>query len=265
MFLWLVMAIALISTQVCAGVAGTITREVIEASVARAAKQSGRAVVTPLARKAAVDALEQLSAKHGGNVLKVVEDSGLELLEAFPKHVDELLRIAVKASPKGRRALAMNVSEMLPLARRVGVEAVELEAKVPGQAAQVFRVFGDDAGKTVATAVATEDIPRIIKYGEMADSKATRNLLLDSYRKEGRSLFQRIPPKLVLAAGLSASMLYSTHEMTASERAKAEVLRNNPEIVRDLMNRSTVLWAGIALVVLLLLLWRFGLMPWQRR
>lgn len=265
MFIWVAIVSAFFSAQACAGVAGAIAREVIEASVERAAKQSGRVVNNPVARRAAVDALEQLTAKHGGDVLKVVEDSGLELLEAVPKHGDELLSIAAKLSPQGRRALAMNVTEMLPLAKRVGVEAIELEAKVPGQAAQVFRVFGDDAGKTVATSIATEDIPRIVKYGEKADSVATRKLLLDAYRKEGRSLFDRIPPKLVLAGGLSASMLYGTHEMTASERAKAETLRNNPEIVRDLMNRSQAIWAGIAFIVILILLWRFGLMPWQRR
>lgn len=265
LFISVALASAFISAQACAGLAGAITRQVIEESVERAAKQSGRAVDNPVAKKAAVDALEQLSEKHGGDVLKVVEDSGLELLEAVPKHGDELLSIAAKVSPQGRRALAMNVPEMLPLAKRVGVEAIELEAKVPGQAARVFRVFGDDAGKTVATSVATEDIPRIIKYGEKADNEATRKLLLETYQKEGRSLFERIPRNLVLAGGLSAAMLYGTHEMTASERAKAEVLRNNPDIVRDLMKHSTTIWAGIAFVVILILLWRFGLMPWQRR
>jgi hypothetical protein len=99
----------------------------------------------------------------------------------------------------------------------------------------------------------------------MADSKATRDLLLAAYQKEGRSLFERIPPNIVLAGGLSVSMLYGTHEMTAPERAKAEVLRNHPDIVRDVMNRSTAIWAGVALVLILFLLWRFGLMPWHRK
>jgi hypothetical protein len=254
-----------ISAQACAGIAGAITREAIESTVDQAAKRSGRTIKGPVARKAAIDEVKHLSEKHGPDVFKIVEDSGLELLEAVPKYGDELLKIAAKASPQGRRALAMNVPELLPLAQRVGVDAIELEAKVPGQAAHVFQLFGDKTGKAVAKNVATEDLPRIIKYGQMADSEATRNLLLEAYQKEGRSLFERIPPNLVLASGLSVAMLYGTHEMTAPERAKADVLRNNPDIVRDVMNRSTAIWAGVALVLILVLLWRFGLMPWHRR
>lgn len=264
-FILVTLSTVFMSAQACAGIAGTITKNAIESTVDQAAKQSGRALKDSVARKAAIGGVKQLSEKHGPEVFKIVEDSGLELLEAVPKYGDELLKIAAKASPQGRRALAMNVPELLPLAQRVGVEAIELKAKVPGQAAHVFQLFGDDAGKAVAKNVATEDLPRIIKYGEMADSDATRNLLLETYQKEGRSLFERIPPNLVLAGGLSASMLYGTHEMTAPERAKADVLRNNPDIVRDVMNRSTAIWAGVSLILILVLLWRFGLMPWHRR
>lgn len=263
-FILVTLSTVFMSAQACAGFAGTITKNAIESTVNQAAKQSGRTLKDSVARKAAIAEVKQLSEKHGPEVFKIVEDGGLELLEAIPKYGDELLKIATKASPQGRRALAMNVQELLPLAQRVGVDAIELEAKVPRQAAHVFQLFGDDAGKAVAKNVMTEDLPRIIKYGEMADSKATRNLLLAAYQKEGRSLFERIPPNLVLAGGLSASMLYGTHEMTAPERAKADVLRNNPDIVRDVMNRSTAIWAGIALVIILVLLWRFGLMPWHR-
>ena len=216
-----------------AGVAGKIAKEVLEATVDRAAKKSGRTFGTPASRKAAAEEVEHLSEKHGGDVLKVIEDSGLELLEATPKYRDELVQIATRLSPQARRALAMNAPELLPLVRRVGVEAIELEAKVPGQASNVFRIFGDDAGKTVAKVVRTEDLPRIIKYGEKADSDATRRLLLEQYEKEGGSLFERIPPRIVLAGGLTASMLYVAHRVTAPDQAKADVLRNNPDIVRD--------------------------------
>jgi hypothetical protein len=247
-----------------AAIAGKVAKELIEATVDRAARRSGRAIDGTAARKAAIEEVGRLAEAHGSDVLKVVEDSGLELLEAIPTYGDELVQIAAKVSPQARRALALNVSELLPLTRRVGVEAIELEAKAPGQASNVFRIFGDDAGKTVATTVRTEDLPRIIKYGEKSDSDATRQLLLEAYEKEGASLFERIPPGLVLATGLSASMLYGTHEVTAPARAEAEALRENPDIIRDVMNHSTTVWGGIGLVVILILLWRFGLMPWQR-
>lgn len=264
-FMLVALSAFFMSAQACAGIAGVITREALESTLDKAAKQSGKAIKDPVARKTALEEVKRLSEKNGPEVFKIVEDSGLEFLEAVPKYGDELVKVAAKASPQGRRALAMNVAELLPLARRVGMEAIELEAKVPGQSAHVFQLFGDNTGKVVAKNVATEDLPRIIKYGQMADSKATRDLLLAAYQKEGRSLFERIPPNIVLAGGLSVSMLYGTHEMTAPERAKAEVLRNHPDIVRDVMNRSTAIWAGVALVLILFLLWRFGLMPWHRK
>lgn len=248
-----------------AGVVATVSTQAIELAVEQAAKVSGRKVAGTAAKAAATAEVKRLAVKHGEGVLKVVEDSGLELIEAIPKHGDELVQIAMKASPQARRALALNVDQMLPLTKRVGLDALELEAKVPGMSTHAFQVFGDDAGKVLAKSIPTQDIPRLVTYAEKADSETTRKLLLDKYAKEGPSLFQRVPPQVILAGGLSASMLLGTYEVSAPSRAKAEVLRNNPEIVRDVMNRSTTVWAGIALVVIVFLLWRFGLMPWHGR
>lgn len=240
-----------------ASVPATVAKEVIEATVDRAATRSGRSLEGAAARRAATEQVGRLAVDHGSDVLKVVEDSGLELLEALPRFGDELLQLAKGATPAARRALALNPDELVPLARRVGMDAIELEARVPGQAANVFRIFGDDGGKTVARTVRTEDLPRIIKYGEMADSSATRKLLLETYQKEGASLFRRIPPKLVLASGLTAAMLYGTHELT-------KAIRNQPDILRGIVNHATTVLGGVALLTVLLLLWRFGLMPWHR-
>jgi hypothetical protein len=247
-----------------AGIVGKISAEAIELAVDKAAKVTGKGMASDAARKTATAEVRRLANTHGQDVLKVVEDGGLELLEAVPKHGNDLIKVAMKASPQARRALALNADEMLPLARRVGTEALELEAKVPGQAAKAFQVFGDDAGKSLAKSIPTEDLPRLIKYGEKADNEGTRKLLLSQYSQEGAKLFLRIPPQLVLAGGLSASMLLGTHEMTAETRAKADVLREHPEIARDVMNRSTIASAVIAVIVVLILLWRFGLMPWHR-
>ena len=248
-----------------ASVAGSISRKMIDATVDAAAKTSGKTLETPAARKVATAEVRRLSTKYGTEALKVVEDGGLELLEAVPKYGDELVQIATKATPQARRALALNVTELLPLTRRVGVDAIELEAKAPGQAIKVYRLFCDDAGKAVATTVRTEDIPRIIKYGEVSDNDATRRLLLETYKKEGASLFERIPPKVILAGGLTAAMLYGTNRITEPDVARAEVLRDHPEIVERLMLHSIDVWAAVGLVVVFALFWRFGLMPWHRR
>jgi len=254
-----------LSLPAAATIATKVTEQAIEMAVEKAATMSGKKFSGTVAKKVATEEVKRLSEIHGVDVLKVVEDSGLELLEAVHKHGEDLVSIAMKASPQARRALALNVEEMLPLAKRVGVEALELEAKVPGQAVHAFEIFGDAAGKGLAKSIPTEDLPRLVKYGEKADSAATKELLLKTYKAEGPKLFERIPPKLVLAGGLSASMLLGTHEAFATERAKADVLRDNPEIARDVMNRSNTIWGGIVLIAIILLLWRFGFMPWHRR
>lgn len=248
-----------------AGIVTNVSAQAVEFAVEQAAKVSGRKITGTAAKTAATAQVKHLAQTHGAGVLKVVEDSGLEMLEAVPKHGDDLMQIAMRASPQARRALALNVDEMLPLTKRVGLDALELEAKVPGLSTRAFQVFGDDAGKVLAKSIPTEDIPRLVKYGEKADSAATKNLLLTRYKTEGPSLFQRIPPQLVLSVGLSSAMLLGIHDLSAESRAKADVLRANPEIARDVMNVSTVVWPGVALIIIMLVMWRFGLMPWHRR
>lgn len=254
----LLLSLALFNAApVGANVIGKATKELLEATVERSAKTSGRMLEGAAARKSMVDQVEGLTRTYGDDVLKLVEDGGLEFLEAVPKYGDEMVKLAAKASPQARRQLALNPEELVPLSRRVGVEAIELEAKVPGQAKHVFELFGDDGGRYVAKSVPTEDLPRLIKYGEKADSDATRRALLEAYEKEGKSLFERIPPKLVLATGLTGAMLYGVHEAS-------EIVRHSPGVLSDIVNHATSVAGAVVLVVILILLWRFGLTPWQR-
>ncbi|CAN7563320.1 hypothetical protein [Variovorax sp. LjRoot178] len=237
-----------------AGLASLVLEQVAEA----AARTSGRPLLSQSAKRTAMKEVEHLAGKHGDVVLEIVKDGGLEMLEAVTQYGDEVVQIAAKASEQGRRALALDVHGMLPLVREFGVEVLEAEAKAPGQAANLFRVFDAEVGKRVAAEVATVDLPRLIKYAEKADGPTTRRLLLDAYRKEGAHLFTRIPPGRILEGGLTAAMLVGAHRMTAPFIAIAEVLRQHP-----------ILAAGVALgtstLLVLMLLWRFELMPWDRR
>jgi hypothetical protein len=258
------LASVLLALPVMGGVRSKITGEIIEEVVERAARRSGRKAVDRMATKAANETLERLVKTYGDDVLKVVDDAGFELLESVPKHGDEIVKLATQASPKARRVFAQNIPELLPLVRRVGTEALELEAKSPGLSARVFRVFGDDAGKALARNVPAEDIPRLLRYAEKADSPGTRKALMEAYGKEGKRLFERIPPKLVLALGLSASMLYATHELTEPIRAIGDAIGTNSDVA-DTAVRQFAAWATVGMLVLaFVLLWRFGLMPWQR-
>ena len=217
----------------------------------------------------AAETLERLAKKYGDDVLQVIDDTGLEFLEEIPKHGDELVDLAIKASPQARKAFARNLDELLPIARRTGTEVLELEAKSPGMAAKLFQLFGDDIGKSFAKSLPPEDIPRLVKYAEKADTPATRALLAETYQKEGASLFQRIPPKVVLAYGLTATMLYGTHRLTAPVVAAAEKIRDMDEsgfkeLAENVMSNITTYIFCFGLIVLLLLFWRNGWMPWHR-
>jgi hypothetical protein len=257
---------------VTAGGAARVSRELIEETLQRAARRSGRELAEKGLRNSTNEALERLVKQHGGDVLKVVEDGGLELLEGTARYGDEVLDIAMKASPSARRAFACDLPNLLPLVRRVGVESVELEARTPGLASKIYRAFGDDAGGFIAKNVPTEDIPRLLSYAEKADNTVTREMLLEAYKKEGKSLFERVPAKLVLASGLSTSMILGTHEMTAPVRALGDAIRDNEDVAgRAVDAAEKALWfliAGSCLflgVVTVCILWRFRLLPWHAR
>lgn len=246
-----------------AGVTSKVTGEIIEETLDLAARRSGREISERTAKKAATETLERLTKTYGDDVLRIVREGGIELVEAVPKYGDEVIEVALKSSPAARRALAKNVPELLPLAKRVGAEAIELEAKSPGLATKVFKTFGDDAGLIVAKNIPTEDVPRFLLYAEKADSPATRDLLLKSYQKEGPSLFERIPAKLVLAGSLTGAMLYGTHELTEPARAMGDAIRKNDDVAVTAIQAS-IRWGAICIfVVIVSLLWRFRLMPWH--
>jgi hypothetical protein len=243
---------------------GRITKKIIEETVERAAKRSGRKVVEKTAKRSASETLERLVKTYGDDALKLVDDAGFKLLDSVPKYGDEIVEIAMKASPQARRAFAQNIPELLPLVRRVGTEALELEAKSPGLSSRIFKVFGDDAGKILARNVPADDIPRLLKYAEKADGPATKKALVTAYRKEGKSLFERIPANLVLASGLSLSMLYGTHELTNPIRAMGDAIAKNSDVAGAAVRRFVAWGVTALLVIVVLLFWRFGLMPWQR-
>lgn len=208
--------------------------------------------------------LRELHARHGDVVLQMHRQYGEDFLHALGKQGDEVFQAIAKATPEATQALARNYDEMLPILKSFGTEALELEARAPGYATKVFNTFGRKGGSYISKNVPTEDIPRLVSYGNKADAPATRQLLLKQYKQEGAGLFQRIPPKLVMASGLSASLLYGTHRATEPLHQIGDLIKEeklNPEKV---WQTFTIIFGGIGLAIAILLMMRFGLMPWQR-
>jgi hypothetical protein len=252
-------ALLLVASSV---IAGPIAKIAIREALEKASQKSGRAITGSSVRETTELALAQSAEKYGDKALAAAADGGLELIEATTKYGDDVMRLAVDASPDARRVLALKTEALLPLARRVGPDALELEAKSPGLAGKIFATFGDDAGKIIARNVPPEDIPRLLKYAEKADSQPTRDLLLQTYQKEGKTLFERIPARFVLAGGLTAAMLYGTHNIT---KPIGDTLGKNPDLVSQVLNRAVIVSGVVIVIIVILLLWRFNLMPWHRK
>lgn len=234
-------------------VTGPVAREVLEEVLKKAASSSGKDVLTGKAKDTALRNLDEMVKKYGDEALKVVKDGGIELIEGVPRHGEEIFELAVKASPAARKAFARELDSLLPIARRNGIDVLELEAKAPGTAIQVFRTFGDEGGMTIAKKVPRKDVPRLLTYGKKADSDATRKLLLEMYEEEREKLFERIPAKLVLAAGLTATMLYGTHRLTEPSDAVGDQIRSSEgtTIATSAVKWSIVAVAIVATIVLL--------------
>jgi hypothetical protein len=147
-----------------------------------------------------------------------LQPEGVSLFERHPPHfstgVYKVWRIAAKASPEGARALALRPGELLPLARRIGPEALELEARVSGLPVHVSQQFGDDAVRYFAVQVPAKDATRLVGLAQRADSQATRELLLNTYKDKGAAFLQRLDWKVVLATGLSTAMITGTYKVS---------------------------------------------------
>jgi len=253
---------ALVSTTGVASAAPGVSQIVREA-VEFAFKKSSREAVERASREAVEQSVEAGVVKFGPRAAQAVADGGVELVEAAAKYGDDVMRVAVEATPAARRALALQPSRMLPLVREFGDEAIEIEAKSPGLARRVFAAFGDDGGRQIAKQVPAEDLPRLLTYAEKADTPETRRILLEVYKKDGPTIFEKIPAGLVLATGLSASMLYGTHRVTAPLDATGDAIRNSPELARETAHGFLWVFGIVAVITAVFVLSAFRLTPWH--
>jgi hypothetical protein len=239
-----------------AGGVSAVVREAVE----MAARRSGRQLGESAARESVEHAIATAVTRHGPKAATTLADGGLELVEASARYGDDVMRIAVEASPAARRTLALDPGGLLPLVREFGPEALELEAKSPGLARRVYGGFGSEAARKIAREVPAEDVPRLVSYAEKADSPQTRRLLLDAYAKEGPGLFGRIPPKLVLAGGLTTSMIIGTHRATAPFAAVARQIASDPALSRRALDWTAVIGGGLLALIVWTVLRACGLL-----
>lgn len=94
---------------------------------------------------------------------------------------------------------------------------------------------------------------------ELTTTPATRKAIAEVCGKEGPILIQRVPPKLVVAAGLATAAVYGTHRGTAPLAALGRQIGNDPTLAQRLLDWLGFIAGAIVLTVTTSLLWRAGL------
>lgn len=221
-------AFAVVCVAAFGGPAATLAAAIERAYLAATRTSAGQLVESATSAAVSKAMLEGLARKHGDRVLEAAGDGGIEFLRAASRHGDEFVELSLHASPTARRAFALSADELMPLARQFGGELIEAEAKAPGVGRRLFEVFGKEEGGRLAREVPASDLPRLIRYGEKGVDGAARSALAKAYRNEGATLFERIPPQLVLNAGLSAAMIVGASGSLQVFRAIADFIREHP-------------------------------------
>lgn len=217
-------------------------------SVASHAVAGGRAALI----REAIDA----ATSSGGR--KLVQRGSREAVEQAAETT------VTKFGPAASRALGLDADDLVPLAREFGPEALELEARSPGLARRVFTNFGPDDARRIVKSVPDEDLPRLLAYAERADTPQTRRTLLEAYAKEGSSIFERIPPRLVLAGGLTTALIHGTHRMTSPFTAVSRQIESHPDLARRVVDWLATIGGMLVAFVTLACLNRFGFLGRRR-
>lgn len=157
--------------------------------------------------RSAAEALETAFRAQGRTMLQAAEHGGLDLVEAAARHGDEVFNLASR-NPEAVRYIAAQPAEALSLAARFGDDAVRLEARVPGMAEAVVREFGQPALRGLKDAAPT-DIVRLTGLAARAESTATREALLNSFKRHGTKLLDELEKHklLILTTGLTVGIV----------------------------------------------------------
>lgn len=232
-----------------AGVQASPTSKVIQEVLEQAAKVSGK-TLNPASKEAAELAMRKAIASHGDDILRIVREGGLETLEQGAKHGDDFWRLCAH-SPRAARSLALHADDLLPIARRIGPEVAELEARAPGMTMQIAEHYGDDGIRALTKAPAN-DISKLVCGAQNADSPATRELLLNTYKKskDGSKFLSKIDWKVVAASGLSAGVIISAYKV--SDGVETAIEQHGSEVTKNIANTTRYVAWTLGIIFLLM-------------
>jgi len=165
------------------------------------ARQSAKKAAAAAAKQQADDLAKRLAASYG----------------------DDLSRHMVGALDNAP-ALASRAGSVAPAGSALGQVC-------PGLTEHVLGTFGDDTARFFTQHVRPNDAPRLAAYLGKADSPATRAALLKTYQKTGGDVLNRLDWKVILATGLTISMITGTHEIADGvQNGLATMASESPEV-----------------------------------
>lgn len=228
----------------------------IQETIKIAAKVSGK-VLSPAAQHAAAQALSKAVARYGDDALKVTRSGGLEALKQGRRYGDAFWKVARHADPVAIRSLALHTEELLPIAKRIGPEFLQLEAQVPGVAAKAAALFGDDAVKALSKAPA-DDISRLVGLAQRAESPAARRLLFKRYASvpDKEKFLKALDWKKIGAIGISTASIVGAYKLGSGvEEGLVTLAKNNPEAFATVLSDGIAPFRWLLFAMLVLVLW----------
>ena len=247
--------------------------KVILKTVESAAKVSGKSL-SPHSKAAAVDALSKAVARYGDDSLRITRQGGVEVLLLGNRYGDEFWRIARQAEPAALRSLVLHPEELLPLARRLGVPFLKLEAKVPGVAAKAVSLFGDESVKIIAE-LPPEHIFRLTGLAQKANRKGVEKMLLKAYSMtpDKEKFLAAFDWKTIMATGVSSAAVIAAYKLSnGAEEGLKTLAANDPERFSALISETLAPFKWLIFFVVLLaifplirVLWKWNMFRLPRK
>ena len=229
-------ALGILQGQLSANpVAKSVFREVLESVI----RKEGKSAMSHTGLEAMENTMIRYSSIHGPEAItRLTTTGGTNFLRGLEKYKGEFIDLSMKLSDDGVRVLSRKCDHLMPLAKKFGPEIVELEAKAPGVHSLVIKHYGPESLELFARKIPSSDITHLLQLAERAKDKTAKDMIVKTYVREGRSFFEKIPPKLVIAVGVGGGLVFIAKGVGDGAKAVGEGVKDGIEIISHPVGKS---------------------------
>lgn len=145
-------------------------------------------------------------------------------------------------------------------------EALEEGAKreIMQSAPRTIEVFGEVSTKSFLESIPKRDAIMLTQLAEKTDSMATKKILIQAYKQEGSSLFERLSWKQIAAYGLTAAAITGTYQLSRGGQSffesSGKAVEKSPSILQKPLDSMSILITSLSLSALTLVLYLTGVL-----